>query len=231
MNKIASLAADFIYLLYPERCITCEDALYNHEKIICTKCLLDIPKFTIEDYTNNEMAKLFWGRAKIENTFALYIFQKEGKFQQLMHELKYRNNKAVGLEFGKILGKKILKTQAFKGVDVIIPVPLHWKKLKKRGYNQSELIAESVSKELGKPLLTNCLYRKIESTTQTKKTRYERWQNVEDIFGIKNMHKIENKHILLIDDIVTTGSTLEACANCLLKAKNSKISIATLAVA
>jgi len=231
MNKIASLAADFIYLLYPEKCITCEEALYNHEKIICTNCLLDIPKFMIKNYSDNEMAKLFWGRVKIEKTFALYIFQKKGKFQQLMHELKYRNNKAVGLEFGKILGKKILKTKAFDDVDVIIPVPLHWKKLKKRGYNQSQLIAESVSKELKKPLLTDVLYRKIETTTQTKKTRFQRWQNVEDIFDIKNMQKVENKHLLLIDDIVTTGATLEACANCLLKAKNSKISIATLAVA
>jgi len=229
--NILTLAEDFINLLYPEKCITCEETLFKNEKIICTKCLLDIPKASIPNLSDNEVAKLFWGRVNIENVFALYTFQKGGKFQQLMHELKYRNNKEVGFEFGRILGKKLSKFNEFSIIDVIIPVPLHWRKLKKRGYNQSEIIAKGISVELKKPVITNCLHRNIESATQTKKTRYERWQNVEEIFSIKNEKAIENKHVLLIDDIVTTGSTLEACANKILTVNNTKVSISTLAVA
>ncbi|MBN2520521.1 MAG: ComF family protein [Bacteroidales bacterium] len=229
--RLSTLGSDLVYLFFPEYCTTCGASLFRNEKIVCTRCLADIPEFQIDDVVNNEIAKLFWGRVNIEYAFSLYRFQKGGKYQSLMHELKYKGNKEVGIEFGKWLGIKLKKRIEFNEVDVIIPVPLHWKKEKLRGYNQSELIARGASYILNKPVITNCLVRTIETNTQTKKTRIERWENVESIFSLVNNPKIDGKHILLIDDIVTTGATLEACAQKILTAKDTKVSIATLAVA
>jgi len=159
-----------------------------------------------------------------------YFFSKKSKVQHLLHELKYHGNKDVGFMIGKLYGYDLLMSEYFKAIDFIIPVPLHPKKLKKRGYNQSEWIAKGLSISMKIPVNTNCLYRKVDSKTQTKKTRYNRWENVGMIFGLHHKEILSNKSVLLVDDVVTTGATLEGCAQVLQKG-NCKVYIVTLACA
>ncbi|MBC8464745.1 MAG: ComF family protein [Bacteroidetes bacterium] len=161
----------------------------------------------------------------------MYKFQKSGVLQTLMHQLKYGRQQEIGLYFGKELGKALFEQKGFILPDLIVPVPLHWKKEKTRGYNQCQLICEGLSNKLNIPVVSNILFRKVHSESQTKKKRFQRWENVEEIFGINEGSVLIGKHILLIDDIVTTGSTLEACVQTLLQIEGTSISIATIAYA
>lgn len=179
---------------------------------------------------DNPVSQLFWGRTKIEYATGYFHFNKGSQYQHMMHKFKYHGNKEIGYVLGKTFGNQLRKS-AFNQVDVIIPVPLHKSKLKKRGYNQSEWLGMGLSEALQVPIDTKSFIRSVATETQTKKSRFERWKNVENIFKITDRKVLENKHILVVDDVVTTGSTLEACANVLLELKNTKVSIATLAVA
>lgn len=221
---------DFFNLFFPDLCVACNSHLVNQENLICTKCLYNLPKTMFHVDENNPVAKLFWGRTKVEFATAFFHFNKGSKYQGMMHKFKYHNCKEIGFVLGKYFGTSI-KDSNFNKIDIIIPVPLHKSKLKKRGYNQSEWIAKGMSESLSKPIDSNTLIRKIATETQTRKSRFERWKNVDNIFGIQNADHIKGKHILLVDDVVTTGSTLEACANAILEIENTKVSIATLAVA
>ena len=221
---------DFISLFYPQVCLACGRNLYSSEEFICTDCLYTLPKTYFKDYKNNQVSQLFWGRASVENVFSHYFFKKGSKLQSVIHNMKYKGQKEAGYFLGKLTGLE-LKMTPFKEADIIVPVPLHYKKQKIRGYNQSEYIARGIAEKLGKPVNVNILKRAVATETQTRKARYERWQNVEGIFKCENKVNIKNKHILLVDDIVTTGSTLEACANEILKTEGTKVSIVTLAFA
>ncbi len=181
-------------------------------------------------HDENPVSRVFWGRINIKAATSFLFYSKQGKVQNLIHHLKYRRQKDVGIELGKLFGIELQKSPFYKDLDFIIPVPLHPKKLRKRGYNQSLVIAEGLKKSMGIDVFTG-LQRKIHSSTQTKKSRYERWENVKDIFKIENPEELENKSILLIDDVLTTGATLEACATVLSDVPNITISIATLAYA
>lgn len=149
--------------------------------------------------------------------------------QTLVHRLKYKGEKEVGVYLGKLLGRELSESEFFCDADVLLPVPLHPAKLKKRGYNQSEVIALGMEKSMKAKLDANILFRKVHTSTQTRKSRYERWENVKDIFGIRNPHLLENKHVILVDDVITTGATLEACAEILLDIPGVKLSVASLA--
>lgn len=221
---------DFFNLIFPDLCVVCNRHLVSQEKLICISCLYNLPKTNFHKEIDNPVSQLFWGRAKIEYATAYYFFNKGGQYQNMMHKFKYHGVKEIGYVLGRSFGAQI-KNSFFKKVDVVIPVPLHQSKLKKRGYNQSELIAEGLSESLQKKLDTKNLIRTIATTTQTRKSRFDRWKNVEKIFKVKNPGQITGKHILLVDDVVTTGSTLEACANVILEIPETKVSIATLAVA
>lgn len=231
MVKFFLLFEDFLNLLYPRICPSCGQNLFNYERLICTKCLYFIPKTNFHHFIDNPVAQLFWGRVNIENATAYYFFDKGSKFQLLIHNMKYRGQKEIGYELGKIFGGELMSSSAYREIDLVVPVPLHVRKQRKRGYNQSEWIARGIAERMEKPIDTRTLYRAIESETQTRKTRYERWKNVENIFKLKTADDLKEKHILLIDDVVTTGSTLEACARVLLTIENTKVSIATLAMA
>lgn len=221
---------DFVSLLFPKVCAACGINLADTEQSICTRCLYQLPTTNFHDDPENEVAKLFWGRVKIEKATSFYYYHKGSKFQKPIHQLKYKGQKHIGLDLGRIFGLH-LKETGFNKTDLIIPVPLHYKKLKKRGYNQSEFIARGIAEGLEKPVSTDILYRAVYNPTQTNKSRFERWENVEGIFQCKKKEFLENKHVLLVDDVVTTGSTLEACAHTISGIKNTKVSIATLAVA
>lgn len=230
MNLFAQNLNDFFNLFFPNICIVCNSHLVYQEDLICTKCLYNMPKTYYHKEIENPVSQLFWGRTKLEYATGFFNFNKDGKYQKMMHKFKYHGIKEVGNVLGKSFGNQ-LKNSFFNQVDLIIPVPLHKSKERKRGYNQSEWIAKGLSETMLKPLDVKSIVRSIATETQTRKSRFERWENVENIFAITNEETLNGKHILLVDDVVTTGSTFEACANTILKIKNTKVSIAALAVA
>lgn len=223
--------ADFLNLFYPTVCAACGERLVVQEKVICTRCLVDMPKTHFHHQQDNPVSQLFWGRAKVENATALFRFQKGSRFQELLHLLKYKGRQDVGIELGRQLGFELKTSELYNNVEVVIPVPLHPKREKKRGYNQAECIAVGIAESMEIMVQSKNLIRNTATETQTKKSRIERWQNVESIFVINNEVELENKHILLVDDVVTTGATLEACVQALLKISGIKVSIAALAMA
>ena len=230
MNSLQRYLHDFFQLIYPGICYACGKTLYHQEEIMCTSCLADLPKTDFQDFRNNKVSKLFWGRVQIEYATSFFHFFSGSKYQNLIHQLKYKNRQEIGPYLGKAFGQ-VLKNTPISQVDYICPVPLHKKKLRKRTYNQSALIADGLGQALKLPVITDNIERLKTTGTQTKRSRYDRWLNVEGIFSVKNKEKFIEKHILLVDDVVTTGSTLESCANEIVKIKDSKVSIVTLAFA
>ncbi|MDP4600893.1 MAG: ComF family protein [Polaribacter sp.] len=220
---------DFLRLFYPKICGVCEEQLLINEKIICTVCRHDLPLTNFTKFDENSITQKFYGRIDIEKGYSLLFFRKEGITQKIIHELKYRGNEEIGEFFGNWLGEIVQEKKEFKEVDFIIPVPLHPKKLKQRGYNQVTKFGEKLSNYLQIPYLENELVRVSATKTQTFKARFERFSNVDTKFLLKNPLFFNNKHILLIDDVITTGATLESCANEFQKSQNCKISILTMA--
>ncbi len=231
MNLLTRGIADIAELFFPALCVTCGNRLITQEKYLCMNCWHDLPVTNFHLNTENKVAQLFWGRVEIENATAFFSYKKGSRYQELIHFIKYKGLKELGYEAGRKYGYELLKSAGYRTVDVVVPVPLHPKKHKKRGFNQSEWIAKGIAETLQKPVIAETLFRKVFTSTQTKKNRFERWQNVEDIFDLKDLNEFAGKHVLIIDDVVTTGSTLEACAYTLLKSGNTKVSIATLAFA
>lgn len=222
---------DFFQLFYPNICAACGERLLNQEKVICTRCLVDLPRTNFHFEHDNPVSQLFWGRVNVQNATALFRFQKGSRFQDLLHLLKYNGRQDVGEELGRQLGFELKKSEIFSSVNVVIPVPLHPKREKKRGYNQAECIAKGIAESMEIEIQSRNLVRNVETQTQTKKSRIERWKNVDSIFEIKQPEKLNNMHILLVDDVVTTGATLEACAQAILKTEGTKVNIAALATA
>ncbi|NOZ47929.1 MAG: ComF family protein [Chlorobi bacterium] len=220
--------SDFLNLFFPVVCQSCGSPLVKQENFICTECLYLLPKTNFHLIDNNPVSQVFWGRVNIEYASSCYFFNKGGLLQKLIHKLKYKGMKEIGYELGKQFGTELSNVEWAKNIDIVIPVPIHPKRKKQRGYNQSDWIAKGIVEILPAHVDYHNLYRAVETQTQTKKTRFERWENVENIFKIKSPQLFEGKHILIVDDILTTGATLEACANELLKLKNIKVSIATL---
>jgi ComF family protein len=218
-------------LLFPRLCVVCGDKLIEHEEWICLHCLHHIPRTNFHLNHDNPVAQLFYGRVNIENATSYFYFSKGSKYQTLLHDLKYKGMKELGEEIGKHFAIDLQQSPEFRSVDIICPVPLHPSKEKKRGYNQSWWIASGIAKQMNKELSSDNLHRITATETQTRKSRFARWQNVEGIFELSNPEAFAEKHILLIDDVVTTGATLEACAAAILSTTNAKVSIATLATA
>lgn len=222
---------DFFDLLYPDLCVVCGKNLLKNENHICLSCLNDIPKTNYHLLADNPIEKRFWGKVPVFRATAFFFFQKGSSFQKLLHALKYKGNKEIGEIIGKYAAVDLIESADFKSVDVIIPVPLHPNKFKKRGYNQSEWIGKGLSAILDKPQNTTTLVRIRENPTQTKKSVYERFENTEGIFECTEIKTLAGKHVLLVDDVLTTGSTIEACVRALLQIEGIKVSIFTLAVA
>ena len=220
---------DFFNLIFPKLCYACNNTLLKKEDIICIACQVGLPKTNFHRDKENPVNKVFWGRVEIEMATSFYLFSKKSRVQRLLHHLKYKGVKEVGFVVGKLFGYELKETIYFKNIDFIVPVPLHENKLKKRGYNQSEWIAIGLAEAMNVPININSLYRKQDSQTQTKKSRYKRWENVGDIFWVSD-NELNGKRVLLVDDVVTTGATIEACAQVLLQ-QNCKILVATIAYA
>lgn len=231
MFALKRYTEDLINLLFPALCNGCGKLLYHGEQQICSQCLFDLPLTDFHLYEDNPVAKQFWGRLPLNAAMAMLYFKKGTKVQNLMHSLKYKNQTDVGVKLGQLMGAKLKLAGNFCDVDVVVPVPLHQKKLKLRGYNQSEYIAKGLADEMGIKVSLDSLLRDKATESQTKKARYHRFENMQDVFGVSKLDELLDKHILLVDDVITTGATLEACGNVLLAHGIKKLSIAALAFA
>jgi ComF family protein len=230
-GPLSVFAKDFFNLFYPPLCATCSNVLLNQESHVCTACLYNMPRTNFHLDTHNPMAQVFWGRVKVENAAAMYYFEKGSKCRKILHQIKYRGKRELARYIGSIYGTELLRSGRYTDIEVILPVPLHHSKFKKRGFNQSAWFAKGLSEILARPLLDGVLIRSLGAETQTGKSRIERWENVKDNFRVTHPEMIENKHALLVDDVVTTGATLEACACALLSNPGVRVSILTLAYA
>lgn len=216
-------------LLFPDLCCGCHRHLQPGEAQLCSSCLYELPYTDHHLHAENRMLKQFWGRVPCTAAMAMLYFKKGGRVQQIIHHLKYSNRPDLGIRLGNLLGEKLSISPAFKNIDLLIPVPLHKKRERQRGYNQSACIAEGIAQVLQVPLSSKHLLRKAATSSQTKKGRYLRFENMSSAFEICRPEELKGKHLLLIDDVLTTGATLEACATVLLGTSPEKISFATIA--
>ncbi|MBC7616293.1 MAG: ComF family protein [Pedobacter sp.] len=231
MQLLQRLATDMVGLLFPNLCNGCGLTLYPTEKVICTHCLYDLPYTDFHLHSDNRVAKQLWARLPFEAAMAMLYFKKGTKVQQLIHNLKYNGKTEVGHHLGNLLGEKLVLSVNYKAIDYIIPVPLHPKKERTRGYNQSVCIADGIAEVLAVPVHKTLLVRKKITETQTRKSRFIRYENMLSVFELLEPEQLINKHVLLVDDVITTGATLEACGNSLIAGGIKKLSIAGIAFA
>lgn len=231
MSYLYDLWDDFISLLFPRLCYGCGTHLMRNENLICTSCYVVIPRTGYHTVADNPVAQLFWGRCLLEKAAAFSFYNKGSRIRNLIHNLKYKGIREIGYELGKIYGLSLKSSGFTDDIDIIVPVPLHPEKIHSRGFNQSEIISSGISDVTEVPVNTGSLARLTVSATQTRRSRYERWTNVEGIFSVVNEEHIRGKHVLLVDDVITTGSTIESCANELLKIEGVRVSAVALAFA
>jgi ComF family protein len=231
MNYLYDLWDDFISLLFPRLCYGCGDHLLRNEYLMCTECYVVIPRTNYHKEPGNPLEKVFWGRCRVEKAAAFSFYNKGSRIRSMIHNLKYRGIKDIGLELGRIYGNSLKASGFTDDLDLIMPVPLHISKQRSRGFNQSEIISIGLAESTGLQLDTSSLQRVTGSATQTRRSRYDRWTNVEGIFQVTGPEKLNGKHLLLVDDVITTGSTIESCVAELLKVEGVKVSVAALAFA
>ncbi len=222
---------NLLNLFFPKVCYACSNLLLDNEKHICTKCRHDLPVTNFHFENSEAIKKVLYGRVKLELGTSLLKFEKKGIVQHLLHNLKYKGHETIGKVLGEWLGNELKSIEAYNTIDMVIPVPLHKRKLRKRGYNQVKLFGLEIAKALEVEYVDTVLLKTTATKTQVFKKRIARWDNSNEVFTIENKLLIEGKHILLLDDIITTGATIEACSNVLNKAENIKISVATMAIA
>lgn len=222
---------NIINLFFPPVCVGCESFLLSNENVICTLCRHNIPLTNHHLNPKNEAFNKFYGRIPVEYVSALLYFHKKGIVQELIHSLKYRGHQEIGTVLGDWYAEDLKVLELIKTVDVIVPVPIHKKRFRERGYNQVTNFGLSLSKNLNIPYNDTILRRNIYSKTQSKKNFLGRTEGIDTIFDVSFTEKDHNKHFLLIDDVITTGSTLDACSHALLKIPGAKISIVCMAMA
>jgi ComF family protein len=219
------------HLFFPHICAGCGYDLPGTSNLICFRCMNKIPYTSFHLQSNNPVEKIFWGRVYIRHSMSLCYFTRQSLVQRLLHQLKYNGNKELGIYMGKLMGMALAESGRFADIDVLLPLPMHPEKEKRRGYNQARVLCEGIAGILQIPIAADLLVKQQSTATQTKKGRVERWQNVANAFLLKDTGPLENKHILLVDDVLTTGATLEAAALALKEVKGLNISIATFAYA
>ncbi|MBC7695826.1 MAG: ComF family protein [Burkholderiales bacterium] len=222
---------DFISLIYPRNCVACGNSLFKHEDQVCNYCYTNLPKTNFHRQQRNPVDALFYGRTPLLIASSFYLFQKKGSIQKILHAIKYKSNKDLAVLVGKWYAEDLKTDPVISKADYIIPVPLHSKKFKMRGFNQSEEFAKGLSEGLKTSLNTSVLQRKEFTETQTKKSKYERWENVEDVFELICPETFKNKQVVLVDDVITTGATIEACCQLLQQIEGIKISVLSIAYA
>ncbi len=220
-----NLFHNFLNLFFPDLCVVCKNRLSEGEEHLCTECLLLLPKTNYHLQPENRLEQFFAGRIPFERIAAYAYFIKGGSIQHIIHELKYNRNPKIGRFIGKLCGEQLKESDFISSIDLLVPIPLHPKREKQRGYNQSMEICKGISDITGIAVDNTTIIRKVNNKSQTKNSRFDRWKNVEDIFLITNESSFKDKHILLVDDVITTGSTIESAGKEILKSEGSLLSI------
>lgn len=229
MALVKNWANGLMQLFFPHTCAACGSDVLNEETALCMQCLHQLPVTNFNQHANNPVEKIFWGKLPITAATSYCHFTKQSLIQNILHQAKYKNNQQAAIFMGNLLGNSLQQSNRFNTIDAIVPLPLFAARLKKRGYNQAALIARGIAAQTGKPVIETAVTRLSATETQTHKNRVERWQNMQGRFMVTNAAVLENKHVLLVDDVVTTGATLEACGQELLTIKGTQLSIATVA--
>lgn len=229
MALVKNWANGLMQLFFPHTCAACGSDVLNEETALCMQCLHQLPVTNFNLHANNPVEKIFWGKLSITAATSYCHFTKQSLIQNILHQAKYKNNQQAAIFMGNLLGTSLIQSNRFNTIDAIVPLPLFAARLKKRGYNQATLISKGIAAQTGKPIIETAITRLSATETQTHKNRVERWQNMQGRFMVTNAAVLENKHILLVDDVVTTGATLEACGQELLTIKGTQLSIATIA--
>jgi ComF family protein len=231
MSTLQSIFADTVHLFYPKICTGCGSDLLSDDQLLCLLCINQLPHTNFAQHANNPLEKIFWGRIPLLAAHSEFYFAKETLIQELIHQLKYRGNQDIGYFLGQLMGNSLLNSNRFKNLDYLIPLPLYPEKERKRGFNQAAVICNGISAQMNIPVMKDNVIRRLFTETQTKKHRTERWENVADSFQVKDPNLLSGKNILLVDDVVTTGATLEACGHAIDQNASVKLSVATLSMA
>jgi ComF family protein len=226
---LQTILSDTLHLFYPHTCTGCGSDLLNKDNLLCLQCINNLPATNFAIHAGNPIEKTFWGRIPIAAAHSQYYFSKSSLVQQLMHQLKYKGNTAIGNYLGELMGKAILQSNRFANIDALVPLPLYPDKERKRGYNQAAVICKGMADVMQLPVINNNVIRRRPTETQTRKHRTERWQNVEDSFMVTNPAALSGKNILLVDDVITTGATIEACGSAILQCNDTTIFVASIA--
>jgi ComF family protein len=230
MSVFSSLIDDFLSMVYPLTCSSCGERLTKVHEVLCISCDTNLPKTHYHMIKDNILEKKFWGRCELKMATAMLFFEKDTIVQSMLHEIKYKNNEPLGLHLGTMYANDLFDTE-YRLHDIVIPVPLHTSKLRSRGYNQCTNFSKALAQTWNIEFDESNLYRKIANPSQTTKSRLDRWDNVSGIFDVKDKSKWSGKKIVLIDDVVTTGATIEACVDALAKCNPASISLISIAVA
>lgn len=232
MNVIFERIRDLFQLFFPETCEACGNSLRYGERILCTDCLLDIPQIHLHNLEHNPVEKIFAGQVPFERATAFFNYQKHTEYAHLVHKLKYRGRNDIGILLGEMFGVALQNSGFLSDIDAIVPIPLHRKRERKRGYNQSAVLAQGIANVTHIEILDKAVIRAVYTQTQTRKSKEERAKNVQGIFEINDASQLEGKHILILDDVITTGATCISCAETILRQSNAKaISFASIALA
>lgn len=230
MRWLSAMGEAASQLFFPHHCAACGTDVLSRDTELCWHCLGSLPATHFTSLPANPLEKIFWGRLPLQAATALYFYTQDSILQKAMHAFKYHRNQALGIQLGRLLGQELIQSGRFQA-DLLIPVPLHPRKEKQRGFNQSALICRGMSQVMKVPCLEGVLLRPTASETQTNKNRMGRWKNMEGKFVLSPASTLEGKHCLLVDDVITTGATLESCGRALLEATDVKISIASIGTA
>ncbi len=226
-----ALLQDFFHLFFPQLCEACSSALYEGEELVCLRCRAKLPSTKQAQHPENMVERLFWGRVPMQKAAAVYFYNKGARIQVLLHALKYRNRADLGILLGKWMYEEVKQGSFLMDIDCLVPVPIHPKKKKVRGYNQAAILARGFAELSAIPLYEEVLLKMENTGSQTRLSRIARWENAQESFAIHSLEEIAGKHVLLIDDVITTGATLEACAGVLIKEANCKVSVLSVACA
>ncbi len=229
MQQLKTLWQDFSHLFFPHLCAGCGTDSLPLQVPLCIQCMNELPLTNFHMHADNVVEKHFWGRLPVTAVTALCHFTGGSLIQHLLHQLKYKGNKEAGYLLGTLMGNALRETSRFATIDALVPLPLYAQRERRRGYNQSEVLCQGMAKTLQLPVISNAVIRLSATETQTRKSRMQRWTNMEGKFELVNTGAIAGKHILLVDDVITTGATLEACGHELLQGAGTQLSIATLA--
>jgi ComF family protein len=231
LTAFASLAQNVLHLFYPDLCVACDRELRQGDSCFCFGCQLKLTPSDMYRQQENEFTNRFWGRLPLVSGAALYYFQRRSPIQRALHQLKYHNHPDVALRLGRTFGRKLARAPGFDSVELIVPVPLHPRKERLRGYNQSALLARGLAETIGVPAQLRALQRRHYAESQTRKKRLERFKNVEAVFALPQPNLVRDRHVLLVDDVLTTGATLESCGRLILDVPGTRLSLATIAIA